>query len=155
MLPRDNLGILYVGVLMGAAAIAVYATSAPDEAALAEARALAFSVLALAPLFHAWSCRSPTRSVASARPIVSKPLLLASFASATIHLVAVLVPGLRPVFKTYPVTSSQWLLVLGLSIVLVPAVEVAKAIYRAVGAPGAPPGSVRPPPQTASSGGAS
>src|SRR5262249_17035222 len=67
MTKRDYFGILYVGVIMGGAAISLYARSAEDAESLAHTRALAFSVLALSPLFHAWSCRSPVHSVLSSR----------------------------------------------------------------------------------------
>ena len=58
------------------------------------------------------------------------PLLLAVVASAAIHLVAVIVPGLRPVFRTYAMTLDEWVLLLGLAALIVPAVEVAKLVYR-------------------------
>ncbi len=139
LLRRDYLGMLYVGAVMGASAIALYATASTDsEEGLAHARAMAFSLLALSPLFHAWSCRSPVMSVLSSRPLISIPLVLAVIASAAIHLVAVLVPALRPVFRTFPMTSNQWLVLLALSGLIIPAVELAKAIYRRMN-----PGDVR------------
>jgi Ca2+-transporting ATPase len=127
---RDYVGILYVGVVMGAAAVALYAFQAHDEEALHHTRAMAFSLLALSPLFHAWSCRSPVLSVLQARPLFSVPLFLAVAVSAAIHLVAVLVPSLRPVFRTYAMSGSEWALLLGLAALIVPAVEVAKLVYR-------------------------
>ncbi len=127
---RDYLGILYVGVIMGVAALVLYAMTPQDEEHLLQARALAFSVLALSPLFHAWSCRSPILSIFSMRPLMSLPLVLACLASAAIHLVAILVPGLRPVFRTYAVSGDEWLILLGLSALVVPGVEIAKAIDR-------------------------
>ena len=133
LLRRDYLGMLYVGVVMGGAAIALYATArVGDTEGLLHARAMAFSLLALSPLFHAWSCRSPVMSMLSSRPLISVPLVIAVAASAAIHLVAVLVPGLRPVFRTFPMTSNEWLLLLALSGLIIPAVEVAKLIYRQV-----------------------
>jgi Ca2+-transporting ATPase len=127
---RDYLGILYVGVIMGAAALVLYGISPQDEDHLLQARALAFSVLALSPLFHAWSCRSPSRSIFSMRPLVSLPLVIACAASAAIHLVAILVPALRPVFRTYVLSANEWMVLLGLSAIVVPAVEIAKGIDR-------------------------
>jgi Ca2+-transporting ATPase len=128
---RDYFGILYVGAVMGAAAISLYAIeSQGDGDALLRTRAMAFSLLALSPLFHAWSCRSPILSVLSARPLVSLPLLGAVAASAAIHLVAVLVPALRPVFRTYAMSINEWMLLLGLAALIVPAVELAKMFYR-------------------------
>ncbi|MDI3284417.1 cation-translocating P-type ATPase [Polyangium sp. 15x6] len=129
---RDYLGILYVGGIMGAAAVALYVMSPQDETGLLQTRALAFSLLALSPLFHAWSCRSPILSAFSSKPLVSLPLLLACAASAAIHLVAILVPSLRPVFRTYAMSPNEWMLLLVLSALVVPAVEVAKAIDRAI-----------------------
>ncbi|WP_437670302.1 cation-translocating P-type ATPase [Sorangium sp. So ce131] len=138
---RDYLGILYVGAIMGLAAVALYATSPQDEESLLRTRALAFSLLALSPLFHAWSCRSPVTSIFASKPLVSLPLLLAIAASAAIHLVALLVPALRPVFRTYAMSANEWLLLLGLAALIVPAVEIAKLVYRRirpeVAAPGA------------------
>jgi P-type Ca2+ transporter type 2C len=127
---RDYLGILYVGGIMGAAAVALYVLSPQDEEGLLRTRALAFSLLALSPLFHAWSCRSPILSAFSSKPLISLPLVLACGASAAIHLVAILVEGLRPVFRTYAMSPNEWMVLLGLSALVVPAVEVAKAIDR-------------------------
>jgi Ca2+-transporting ATPase len=130
---RDYLGMLYVGMVMGLSAVALYALSPQnDEEALLRTRAVAFSLLALSPLFHAWSCRSPIRSLFSSRPLISLPLLLAVMASAAIHLVAILVPALRPVFRTYGMNPNEWMLLLALAALIIPAVEVAKIFYRKV-----------------------
>jgi Ca2+-transporting ATPase len=61
--------------------------------------------------------------------------------SAGIHLVAVLVPGLRPVFRTFPLSATEWAVLLVLSASIVPAVEALKLAQR-VFAPAEPP-SVR------------
>ncbi len=127
---RDYVGILYVGVVMGAAAVLLYAIEDKDPEALRHTRAMAFSLLALSPLFHAWSCRSPVLSVLQARPLFSVPLFVAVVVSASIHLVAVLVPSLRPVFRTYEMSGAEWALLLGLAALIVPAVELAKLGYR-------------------------
>ncbi|MBI4956637.1 MAG: cation-translocating P-type ATPase [Myxococcales bacterium] len=127
---REYLGILYVGLVMGGAAVLLYALSPRDEASLEHTRALAFTLLALSPLVHAFSCRSQTRSIVSSRPLVSLPLLGAVVASAALHLIAILVPALRPVFKTFAVTGEEWSIVLGLSLLVVPTVEIAKFFQR-------------------------
>ncbi|WP_437303254.1 cation-translocating P-type ATPase [Sorangium sp. So ce388] len=132
LVKRDYLGILYVGAIMGLAAVALYATSEQTEDALLRTRAVAFSLLALSPLFHAWSCRSPVTSIFASKPLVSLPLLLAVAASAAIHLIALLVPALRPVFRTYAMSTNEWMLLLVLSALIVPAVEIAKLVYRRI-----------------------
>ncbi|MEM9694028.1 MAG: cation-transporting P-type ATPase, partial [Myxococcota bacterium] len=127
---RDYLGTLFVGAVMGAAAVSLYALARDRGWSLEEARALAFSVLALSPLLHAFNCRSTTQSALAIRPRISVPLVVAVGLSATIHLVAVLVPALQPVFRTYPVTGAQWGWMLGLSFLVVVAVELAKWVER-------------------------
>jgi Ca2+-transporting ATPase len=132
---RDYLGILFVGVIMGGLSLIFYARAQSGVTTMAFACAAAFSLLALSPLFHAFSSRSPYESVLRMKPLVSKPLVLALVVSAAIHLVAVLVPGLRPVFKTFPMTGAEWLELLALSAAIIPAVEIAKLISRGVERP--------------------
>jgi Ca2+-transporting ATPase len=130
MVLRDYVGILYVGGVMGGAAVLLYALGPQDDASLVRTRALAFTLLALSPLIHALSCRSPIRSAFQSRPLVSVPLVLAMAASAAIHLVAVMVPALQPVFRTHSPSASEWLLGLGLAAAVLPAVEIIKLLNR-------------------------
>ncbi len=131
---REYLGIAVIGVWMGGCALACYLWPWPVEAGrwwtLHNARAIAFSLLALSPLFHAFNCRSATASVFELRPILSRPLLLAVVLSAAIHLVAVLVPGLRPIFRTFPLSAYEWEVLLVLSLSIVPVIEVLKLLQR-------------------------
>jgi Ca2+-transporting ATPase len=122
----DYLGVLFVGAVIGLGAVALYALAEATGAPLERARTQAFTLLALAPLFHAWSCRSPIRSLFSARPLLSPALLVAVLASIAIHLAALWFPALRPLFATHPLSAREWLLVLGLSAAVIPAVELAK-----------------------------
>ncbi|MBM4374459.1 MAG: cation-translocating P-type ATPase [Deltaproteobacteria bacterium] len=130
MVFRDYLGMLFVGTVMGGAAVATYALAPQDPQSLEAARALAFTLLAVSPLIHAWSCRSPIRSVLQCRPRMSWPLFFAVLFSLGIHLVAVLVPSLQPVFRTFSVSPSEWVFVLGLAAIVLPAVELAKLFNR-------------------------
>jgi P-type Ca2+ transporter type 2C len=127
---RDYLGIAFVGTVMSIAAVGVlwwYHSRGLDD----QGRAMAFSILAVSPLFHAFNCRSTSASIAEVGVFSSRPLLAAVAASAVIHFSAVLIPVLQPVFKTFPMTASEWALMLGLSAAIIPIVEVAKAISRA------------------------
>lgn len=126
---RDLISMGYVGLIMAFAAIVFYARM-PDGADLGHARSLAFTVLALAPLFHAWNCRHPEQSLFSSRPLLSLPLLLACGMSAGIHLLAIAVPSLRPVFRTTSFSADDWLWLLGLSVAVIPLVELAKIVLR-------------------------
>jgi Ca2+-transporting ATPase len=125
---RDWWGIAYVGAVMGVAALVFYARAGSAAANLAPARALAFTLLALSPLVHAFSCRSASQSLLTLRPVVSPPLIAAVIVSAAIHLVSLLVEPLRPVFKTFPLTMDEILLCGGLSLLIIPAMELWKLL---------------------------
>ncbi len=143
---RDWLGIAYVGLVMGAAAMACYWLPLHEGEPMAqkEARALAFSLLALSPLLHAFNCRSSTASFLSMRPVLPLALVAAVALSAGIHLVAVLVPSLRPVFQTFPLTQEDWTAVLLLSAAVIPAVELLKLVQRLLSGSAAATGAVGP-----------
>ena len=130
---REYLGIAVVGVLMGGLAVGCYywPWTLPGVDRFEYGRAVAFSLLALSPLFHALNCRSSTASMFALRPILPIALVASMVVSAAIHLVAVLVPSLREVFKTYSLSAIEWLLLIALSASIVPIIEVLKALQRA------------------------
>jgi Ca2+-transporting ATPase len=132
---RDWLGIGFVGAWMGAAAMISYLLPLRHHDALGvkHARAIAFSLLALSPLLHAFNCRSRSASLLSLRPLLPAALVGAIVLSAGIHLVAVLVPALRPVFQTFAMDEGEWCLLLALSASIVPAVEALKFAERRFG----------------------
>jgi len=132
---REYVGIATVGLVMGGLGLACYFVpwALPEGTSrLAYGRAMAFSVLALSPLVHAFSCRSPTRSIAVLRPLVPRALLGAVVLSAAIHLVAVLVPTLNEVFHTYPLSPAHWGILAAFAVVIVPVMEVLKVVSRAL-----------------------
>jgi Ca2+-transporting ATPase len=133
---REYLGIVFVGLWMGGAALFAYAWRwepgtmgyfGPSGGSAG--RAVAFSLLALSPLFHAANCRSAAGSVFTLRPLVSRPLVGAVALSAGVHLV-VFVPALQPVFRTFTMSLEEWVFLLVLSASIVPAVEVWKVFVR-------------------------
>lgn len=126
---RDYLGIAFVGVVMGGFALCMYAT-ASCGADQSGARTMAFTLLALSPLVHAWSCRSPVASVVQMRPLVSLPLLVACIISAGVHLVAVLIPSLRPIFRVDELHAADWWMIAICGAAVLPAVELAKLFDR-------------------------
>jgi Ca2+-transporting ATPase len=137
---RDWLGIGAVGLWMGAAGLLCYwlpvsiaARPGPPPAPPAlEGRAIAFSLLALSPLFHAFNCRSASSSVFVLRPLLPQALAGAIVVSAGIHLLAVFVPALQPLFQTFPMTRAQWGWLLALAASVVPIIEALKALERAI-----------------------
>jgi Ca2+-transporting ATPase len=138
---NDWIGILVVGSLMAAAAMVIYALpmwagSTPHEAERSKL-SMVFTLLALSPLAHAFNCRSRTASIFKLG-IFSNPLLVvAVVVSGAIHVMALVVPGLQPVFRTDHVwTFTEVAVTVGLSLLPVPAIEIAKLI--GLGRPKAP-----------------
>ncbi|MDP9035476.1 MAG: cation-transporting P-type ATPase [Myxococcota bacterium] len=129
---RDWLGMAYVGVWMGTAAMLCYELSLRygDVLAVKHARAVTFSLLALSPLFHVFNCRSATQSVLSLRPLLPLALVGAVMLSGGIHLCAVVVPSLRPVFQTFTMSPREWGVLLMLSASIIPGVEAMKLLQR-------------------------
>lgn len=135
---RDLLGMLLVGAVMGGAALSVMwlPEIAPElvgggsrENDLARARAMSFTILAISPLFHAWSCRSRTRS-AFAKLFSNRALWGAVAVSATVHVVTLVVPALYPVFHTHALTGTEWGIVIALAFLPIPVFEAIKLLQR-------------------------
>ncbi|MBX3219552.1 MAG: cation-translocating P-type ATPase [Labilithrix sp.] len=129
---REYLGIGAVGILMGGLAIACYMWPWDVDAGdlPSYARAVAFSLLALSPLFHAFNCRSATASMFSMRPMFPLPIILAVIVSAGIHLVAIVFPSLREVFQTFALGTYEWVILLALSASIIPMIELLKGLQR-------------------------
>jgi Ca2+-transporting ATPase len=125
---RDWLGMAAVGGWMGGTAMIAYLAPlrSMDPLAGVHGRAIAFSLLALSPLFHAFNCRSATASIFKLRPVLPLTLVGAVVLSAGIHLTAVVVPALRPVFRTFSMSGSEWTILLALSASIIPAIELLK-----------------------------
>ena len=85
------------------------------------------------------------------RPLVSKPLIIGVVLSAAIHLVAMLVPALRPIFRTYAMSIYEWEVMLLLSASIIPFVEVVKLFQRLFSSHAAPPSVRRDAKESASS----
>ncbi|MEO7109234.1 MAG: HAD-IC family P-type ATPase, partial [Polyangiaceae bacterium] len=134
---REYLDMAFVGVWMGSAALLVelWPWGNIGGPGLFEERAAAFSLLAISPLFHAFNCRSAIFSMFQLRPVISKPLVIAVVASAAIHLVAVAIPSLRPVFRTFTMQVTEWLIVIALSASIIPVIEILKLVRRSISAP--------------------
>ena len=129
---REYLGIVVVGLLMGGLATGCYywPWTLPGVDKFEYGRAVAFSLLALSPLFHALNCRSATASIFALRPILPIALLASMVVSGAIHLVAVLVPSLHDVFKTWSLSATEWLVLIALSASIIPMIEVLKLLQR-------------------------
>jgi Ca2+-transporting ATPase len=132
---RDWWGILLVGGVMAASAVAVHLLPWWSGASAHEAThsklTMVFTILALGPLVHAFNCRSEHESIAKLGFGTNPLLILAVLVSAAIHLLAIGIPALQPVFRAdHAWEAREIAMVLAMSVLPLPLVELGKAVVR-------------------------
>ena len=94
---------------------------------------MAFATLGLIQLFHAFNVKSVYKSLGTVGAFKNKLFNYAILVSAVMLLSVMVIPGLTTVFDVAILTAEQWLFVVGAALSIVPIVEIAKAIMRAMG----------------------
>ena len=94
---------------------------------------MAFATLGLIQLFHAFNVKSVYKSLGEVGAFKNKMFNYAILLSAVMLLSVMVIPGLTTVFDVATLTAGQWLFVVGAAFSIVPIVEIAKAIMRAMG----------------------
>ena len=94
---------------------------------------MAFATLGLIQLFHAFNVKSVYKSLGQVGAFKNKMFNYAILLSAIMLLSVMVIPGLTTVFDVATLTAGQWLFVVGAAFSIVPIVEIAKAIMRAMG----------------------
>ena len=94
---------------------------------------MAFATLGLIQLFHAFNVKSVYKSLGTVGAFKNKLFNYAILLSAVMLLSVMVIPGLTTVFDVAILTAEQWLFVVGAAFSIVPIVEIAKVIMRAMG----------------------
>ena len=100
-----------------------------DGSSLAVARTMAFSVLGISQLVHAFNMRSE-RSLFKVGIFSNKKMVQSFIICLALQVSVVSIPFLTGIFKTTPLNSSQWLTVILLALVPILVVEIEKAIIK-------------------------
>ncbi|WP_314680521.1 cation-translocating P-type ATPase [uncultured Granulicatella sp.] len=126
--------IYYQGFFEGGVTLFVYwyATHAAGWG-VPTGETMAFATLGLIQLFHAFNVKSVYKSLATVGVFKNKMFNIAIVVSALMLLSVLVVPGLTTVFSVTVLNLEQWLVVLAAAFSIVPFVEIAKAIMRAMG----------------------
>ncbi len=111
-------------ITMGVFSYALYGQGASIE----QARTVAFTVLVLAQLFHAFNCRSDRDSLFTLGWGTNQALLWAVGGSGLLQVGIISLPWTREVFKVAFLTPQQWLLVLAVGTMPLVAMEVWKRL---------------------------
>jgi P-type Ca2+ transporter type 2C len=132
MQAREWLSLVGVGAVMAAAALWAFWQAGGSHTAveLPRARALAFAVLSISPMFHALNCRSQTRSIFQLGLFSNRAIWGAIAIGVTLQAMALYVPALTPIFKTVPLPLSDVVLVLVLAALPLVIGEILKVYLR-------------------------
>lgn len=128
--------IIYQGLMIGALTLAAFwlghngssAAGLGREEGIAAGRTMAFAVLALSQLVHAFNVRSNRYSIFKAGLFGNRSLVGAAALSTALQLGVILIPPLARVFKVASLSAGEWITVLVLSLAPIPIVELAKAL---------------------------
>ncbi len=126
---REGVSIVARGALVAGAGIAAFVLAwSADAARVDHARAVAFTVVALAQLAYAFAFRSGTRTL-PALGFFSNPALVAAVAGAAILQVgAVTLPVAREFFGLTAPIGADWRWIVPLALAPVTVVEVGKVV---------------------------
>jgi Ca2+-transporting ATPase len=101
-----------------------------EKEGLPRARTAAFIVLACSQLFHSFNCRSIYQSIFKLGIFSNIKLVLATFISFSLLVVAVYLPFAQSIFKTEALGAFDWCLVLAISSFPLWAEEIHKLFIR-------------------------
>lgn len=122
MVERTLVAMLVVGV----GGFLVYNIALGMGLDVPSARNLLLLTMVLFENFHIGNCRSETRSAFALSPLRSPVLFFGTLAAFLIHFAALYVPFLQDTLNTSPVDLQFWGVALGVSLLIVPAIELHK-----------------------------
>jgi magnesium-transporting ATPase (P-type) len=113
-------------LVVGGCGFAVFDIALRLGWSVSEARNLLLLTMVLFENFHIGNCRSETRSAFALSPLRSPVLFFGTLGAFLIHVTAMYVPFLQDMLSTTPVGLSLWSVAIGVSVLIVPAVELHK-----------------------------
>ena len=93
---------------------------------------MAFVSLSFIQLFHSYNLRSQRNSILNKKIFGNKFLNLSALAGIILTVVVVLIPFFNTIFNTVWLTWYQWLIAIGVSLAIIPLVEIQKVIEKLV-----------------------
>lgn len=129
----DGLGgrILLEGVMIGVLALLAFGIGHvyfDQENGYAVGRTMAFAVLSLSQLVHAFNMRGEG-SLGKLPFCSNKWLLMAFVVGVALQCVVIMMPPLAGIFQVVPLNGEQWLLTVALALAPLPLVELEKAVW--------------------------
>lgn len=117
--------------MLGAITLEVFAYSLYGlHQEVEQARTVAFTVMVVAQLVHAFNCRSERLSLFQVGIWTNRPLLLAFSLSLGIQVAVLTIPAAAPVFKIAPLPIDDWVIMGALGFLPFLLMELMKALRR-------------------------
>jgi len=121
---------LLMGIIMAIGTVAIFLIKLEAGVPLERARTIALTTMVFFQFYQALNCRSEARSIFQ-MSLLSNPFLFYSIIAAFFAQLAVLyVPALQWVFRTVPLTLTEWVEIGAGTTIIIIAVEIDKLIRR-------------------------
>ncbi len=126
--------LAWQGLVMTLAALGLYYLVAPaiPGTTPAAARTMLFTALVLTQLLHAFDFRSADSSVWRVRSLDNRWLVLSLVGSMSLQATIIYVPVLSAIFKTAPLSATQWAAVLAAGLLAIVVMDASKLARRRV-----------------------
>lgn len=119
-----------MGIVLAAGTLYVFMSDLNSGVPLERARTAALTTMVFFQFYQALNCRSETESIFSMSPMSNPFLFYAMIAAFFAQLAVLYVPALQWIFRTVPLTMTEWLEVGLVTVTIVIAVEIDKWIRR-------------------------
>lgn len=123
---RVGFNVIYQGIIQAMLVVGMF-TLAKNLYGDAVASTMGFLTLNFIQLIHMYSVRT-NHSIFVSNPFKNKIMMLSLFVGVGLILLIALVPPIAAIFHLEMLNFKQWLMVLGLSLIIIPIVEIVKAI---------------------------
>ena len=129
-----NMGkdIILQGVMQAALVMTSFCLGYFVMGSTVEASTMAFVSLCFIQLVHSFNLRSQRHSVLNKNFFSNKFLDLSALLGIVLTVAVVVIPGVNTVFHTAPLNVWEWLVAIGVSVAIIPLVEIQKLIERAI-----------------------
>ncbi|NLT95791.1 MAG: cation-translocating P-type ATPase [Clostridia bacterium] len=127
-----GIAILYQGLVIGLLSFLAYWFGLKWGQSIEEAHTMAFMTMAFSQLVHSFNARSFEQSLFTMGFTTNRNLVYAFLISSALQLAVVYVPFLRGLFETAVLSSQELLTVIGLSLLPLVVVEIAKIFKRQI-----------------------
>jgi len=119
-------GVMLGAISLGAFAYSLYGLHREVE----QARTVAFTVMVMVQLVHAFNCRSERLSLFQVGMWTNRPLLLSFLLSLGIQVAVLTIPAAASIFKVAPLPIEDWVLMGVMSLLPLLLMELIKALRR-------------------------